>query len=262
MRTCVDSPPCSRSLNCGSLSRWKGLLPTIRSAIPPSPLAVARHRSESPGGTMALVAIMLPRTGPVRHENSRSNRRPKCHLNLDHHVSLLAGSTQRSQTIEGPVARCSAKFPQLFIVENVGHSPLRIFGTVRSRCWPTSHAASNFRRWRACPDAANVSLCLRSVRSWQHVGMVAQVVIRRCCGRGRAGTWRVRACKAGDRTGCREAAVGSCRCVVGHACEERVAPRRAALLGVLGHHLSAFIGDPVHVGRFGKPQPLRVGAHL
>jgi len=59
---------------------------------------------------MALVATMLPRTGPV-HENSRSNRRPKCHLNLDHHVSLLAGSTQRY-----------------------------------------------------------VSLCLRSVRSWQHVG--------------------------------------------------------------------------------------------
>ena len=51
---------------------------------------------------MALVATMLPRTGLV-HENSRSNRRPKCHLNLDHHVSLLAGSTQRSQTIEGPL---------------------------------------------------------------------------------------------------------------------------------------------------------------
>jgi hypothetical protein len=47
-----------------------------------------------------------------------------------------------------------------------------------------------------------------------------------------------------------------------HACEESIAPRRAALLGVISHEDRAFVPDAVNVGGFPDHQAAVVDARL
>ena len=106
---------------------------------------------------------------------------------------------------------------------------------------------------------------LEAVRRRQRIGMVAEVVLaelaggvaevveefrdRRCAGTQIGGTARqLRRDHAG--------AHGR------HAGEERVAPGRTALLGVVGHEHRTFLADAIDVGRGVEAQAILVDAHL
>ena len=106
---------------------------------------------------------------------------------------------------------------------------------------------------------------VEAVRRRQRVGVVAQVVLAELAGvvaeipqeprdRRRAGPQVGRAARQLRRDHARAQRI--------HAGEEGVAPGRAALLGVVGHELGAFVSDAVDVRRFPDHQALVVDARL
>ena len=106
---------------------------------------------------------------------------------------------------------------------------------------------------------------LEAVRRRQGFGVIAEMVLAELAG----GVAEIvqelgerRACRAAGRTGCRQLRRDHAGAQRMHAGEEGVAPRRAALLGVVGHELRAFLADAVDVGRFADHQALMVDARL
>ena len=106
---------------------------------------------------------------------------------------------------------------------------------------------------------------MEAVRGRQRIGVVAEMVLAEL-----AGVVAEIAQEPGERRGAGPQIGGAARQLrrdhAGaqrmHAGEEGIAPGRAALLGIVGHELRAFIADAVDVGRFPDHQAAVVDARL
>ena len=91
---------------------------------------------------------------------------------------------------------------------------------------------------------------MEAVRGRQSVGVVAQVVLAELAGvvAEIAQKPRDAGVPAAGKTGCPELRRDHTRAQRMHSCEEGIASRRAALLGVVVGELRAFLADAIDVG--------------